>query len=189
MKKGLIITGVIAILLLVFGGSLAHSYNGLVSIDEDVKSSFSQVDNVIQRRADLIPNLVETVQGYASHESETFANIAEARSQVNNASGPEELAEADAQLTRSLRQLSVVVEDYPELKANESFIRLQDELAGTENRIAVERKNYNDTVNIYNSKIRSFPTNIMAGKFNFEEAEYFEADEASQEVPEVSFGE
>lgn len=187
MRKGLIVTGIVSLVILIVVGSLIGSYNGLVSMNEDVNSGYAQIQNVIQRRADLIPNLVETVKGYASHESETFQAITEARSQIDSATNPGELAEANDALTQSLERLMVVVENYPELKANENFLNLQDELAGTENRISVERKNYNDVVRTFNTKVRSFPTNIIAEMFNFNQAEYFEADEGSQNVPEVNF--
>ena len=188
VRRGLIVTGIVSIVILMVVGSLIGSYNGLVSMNEDVNSGYAQIQNVIQRRADLIPNLVETVKGYASHESGTFQAIAEARSQIDSANNPGELAEANDALTQSLGRLMVVVENYPELKANENFLNLQDELAGTENRISVERKNYNDVVRAFNTKVRSFPTNIVAKMFSFNQAEYFEADEGSQNVPEVNFG-
>lgn len=188
VRRGLIVTGIVSIVILMVVGSLIGSYNGLVSMNEDVNSGYAQIQNVIQRRADLIPNLVETVKGYASHESGTFQAITEARSKIDSANNPGELAEANDALTQSLGRLMVVVENYPELKANENFLNLQDELAGTENRISVERKNYNDVVRAFNTKVRSFPTNIVAKMFSFNQAEYFEADEGSQNVPEVNFG-
>lgn len=164
------------------------SYNGLVDGEESVDMAYSQVENVIQRRADLIPNLVETVKGYADFEQETLKAVTEARSQVQSADSANELSEANGELSETLGRLMVVVEAYPELKADKQFINLQDELAGTENRISVERRNYNDKVGTFNKKVKKFPGNIIAGMFNFDEREYFEADEGAENAPEVNFG-
>lgn len=183
MKKFLVPILIVAILL----GAVGISFNGLVSLDEDVKNAWGQVENVLKRRADLIPNLLETVKGYASHEKEVLTQITEARSKITSADSPEEYAEADQQLTRGLNELSVVVENYPDLKANENFKEFQAELASTENKISTERMRYNDAVKEYNTKIRRFPTNLFAGMFNFEKREYFEIDEEDAEVPEVDF--
>lgn len=183
MKKFLVPILIVAILL----GAVGISFNGLVSLDEDVKNAWGQVENVLKRRADLIPSLLETVKGYASHEQEVLTQITEARSKITSADSPEEYAEADQQLTRGLNELSVVVENYPDLKANENFKEFQVELASTENKISTERMRYNDAVKEYNTKIRRFPTNLFAGMFNFEKREYFEIDEEDAEVPEVDF--
>lgn len=187
MSKKLI--AVIAVLGVILLGavSLVGSYNGLVSMDEDVNGKWAQVENVVKRRADLIPNLVNTVQGFADQESEVLMGVTEARSKIQSAGSPSEYAEANEALTGAISRLNVVVESYPELKSNENFIRLQDELAGTENRIAVERGRYNESVQQYNSKIRKFPTSLMAGMFGFEQKEYFEISESDMENPEVKF--
>ena len=191
MSKGwtgcLVVVGVVLLVLLVLGGSLAGVYNRLVTQSEQVKNAWAQVQNVLQRRADLIPNLVETVKGYASHEKEIFETVAEARSKLAGATTPREAATANAGLNSALGRLLAIAENYPNLKANENFIRLQDELAGTENRIAVERMRYNDAVRAYNTAIKSFPTNLVASVFRFGEREYFEAEEGAKEVPKVKF--
>lgn len=185
MKKGLwIIVAVIAALLI----SAFSSYNSLVTLSENVDSQWSQVENQLQRRADLIPNLVETVKGYAQHEEEIFKSVSEARSRLLNAQGVEESAQANAQLTGALGRLLAIAEAYPQLRANENFIRLQDELAGTENRIATARRDYNQAVQAYNTKIKRFPTVIFARILGFESREYFQADEGAQQVPQVNFG-
>ena len=183
LKTGLIIGAVVVVLVMLFAGS----YNGLVGKKEEVDSKLAQVSVQLERRADLIPNLVNTVKGYASHEQSVIDSVTDARSKLLSANSVEEKAEANQELTTSLNNLLVVVENYPDLKANTNFIQLQDELAGTENRIAVARKDYNDAVKSYNKEIKSFPKNILAGMFGFEEKEYFEAKESSNEVPKVSF--
>lgn len=184
MKKGLIaVIGVIVLVLIM----IIPSYNKLVSMNEEVDSSWSQVENVLKRRSDLIPNLVNTVKGYASHEQEVFTEVTKARSGIETASGPEEMAAANDQLTSALSRLNVVVERYPELKADKNFAQLMDELSGTENRIATERKRYNDAVQKYNTQIKRFPTSIMAGIFNFDEREYFKVSEQDKENPVVDF--
>ena len=188
ISKGWIFLGVVLAVLFVGGGSLIGSYNQLVNMDEDVRSAYAQIDTIMQRRADLIPNAAKTAGAIATHEKDTFTQLAEARSGVSNASSPSELAEANEELNKAVTQLNVVVENYPELKANENFIMLQDQLEGSENRVSTERKNYNDTVSLYNRKIKGFPTSILAGMFNFDEAEYFEADESAKEAPELDFG-
>lgn len=184
MKKGI---AIVLIIVVIIGALFIGPYNNLVGLREDVNQAYSQVQTVMQRRADLIPNLVNTVKGYADHEQETLQAVTEARSSVQQAGSPEELAEANDELTGALSRLMVVVEQYPDLKANQNFIQLQDELAGTENRIAVERKNYNETVQTYNTKVQRFPTNIVAGLFGFDQAEYFEASAGAEEAPEVNF--
>jgi LemA protein len=191
VKKGLltalVVIGILFLLLLVVGGTLWGTYNSLVNTNEAVKSSWAQVDNQLQRRGDLIPNLVETVKGYASHERELFEKIAAARAALYSAPSPAAKLQANSELSGFLGRLLAIAENYPNLKANESFNRLMDELAGTENRIAVERKRYNDIVMEYNRKIKRFPTNMLAGIFGFSEATYFEAEEAKKELPAVKF--
>jgi LemA protein len=156
-------------------------------MDEGVKAAWAQVENQLQRRYDLIPNYVETVKGYAAHEKEVFVTVTEARSKVAGAGTINEKIQANNALSSALSRLLLVVERYPELKANTNFIRLQDELAGTENRIAVERRRFNETVRVYNTKIRTFPTNIIAGMFGFEKAAFFEVPKERQEAPKVKF--
>lgn len=184
MKKVLWI--VIVLLVILIGGGVS-SYNGLVGMNEQVNSSWAQVDTQLQRRADLIPNLVNTVKGYASHEQQAIQAVADARSKLLGAQAPAERMAANDQLSSALGRLLMVVENYPNLKANQNFQSLQDELAGTENRIAVSRRDYNNVVQSYNAKIRSFPTNIYAGLFGFHEAQYFKADTDAKAVPKVQF--
>jgi LemA protein len=187
MKKSLIVIGVIVIIILIFLFSVLGTYNRLVALDEGVKTAWSQVENQLQRRMDLIPNSVETVKGYAKHEREVLTEVTKARAKVAGAGSIEGKIAANNELSSALARLLVVVERYPDLKANQNFIRLQDELAGTENRIAVERRRYNEAVRMYNTKIRSFPTNIMAGMFGFGRADLFQAPEAAKEPPKVKF--
>lgn len=156
-------------------------------MDEGVKAAWAQVENQLQRRYDLIPNYVETVKGYAKHEKEVFLKVTKARSRVGQAGAISEKIAANNQLSSALARLLVVVERYPDLKANTNFIRLQDELAGTENRVSVERRRFNEAVRVYNTKIRSFPTNLIAGMFGFEKATFFEVPKEKQEVPKVKF--
>lgn len=188
MKKGGSKFLIILIIVAVIGFGLFNTYNGLVVTEEKVNQAYADLQTAVQRRADLIPNLVNTVKGYASHEEETLTRITEARSKVTSASSPQELSEANAELTRALGDINVVVEAYPELKANQNFIQLQDELAGTENRIAVARKDYNGVVNTYNSQVRRFPTSIFAKILGFPPKAYFEADPGSEKAPTVDFG-
>jgi LemA protein len=191
MSKGLagclIVGGVVLLILAIVGASLAGTYNRLVSQNEQVTQAWAQVQNVLQRRADLIPNLVETVKGYATHEKEVFESVAEARSRLAGATSPKEAAAANAGLTSALGRLLAIAENYPVLKANENFIHLQDELAGTENRIAVERMRYNEAVRLFNTSIKRFPTNFLARLFGFGEREYFEAEATAKEAPKVKF--
>ena len=187
-KKILLIVGIVVFLLILvpvlfFKGT----YNNLVTLDEGVKAAWAQVENQLQRRYDLIPNYVETVKGYAAHEKDVLVKVTEARSRVAGAGSVNEKIEANNQLSSSLSRLLVVIERYPQLKANTNFLRLQDELAGTENRIAVERRRYNETVKTYNIKIRRFPNNIVAGMFGFEKAAFFEVPKERQEAPKVKF--
>jgi len=183
----LVVGGAVVLILLVVGGMLAGRYNSMVRQNEQIDNAWAQVKVVLQRRADLIPNLVETVKGYAAHEREVFEKVAEARSRLAGAATPQEAANANAGLTSALGRLLAIAENYPQLKANENFIRLQDELAGSENRVAVERRAYNETVRAFNAYIKSFPNNLLAGMFGFKAREYFEADEAAKEVPKVKF--
>jgi LemA protein len=162
-------------------------YNSLVGLDEGVKESWAQVETQLQRRYDLIPNYVETVKGYAAQEKDVFIKVTEARSKVGQAQSIPDKIEANNELTSALSRLLVVVEQYPQLKSNENFIRLQDELAGTENRIAVARRRYNEAVKTYNVTVRSFPQNLVAKMFSFQKATFFEAPEAAKEVPKVKF--
>ncbi|HUD66361.1 MAG TPA: LemA family protein [Candidatus Sulfotelmatobacter sp.] len=192
MSKTLIGVVVIVAILLLGGllvfGQYVSVRNTLVSKNEAVKAAWSQVDIVLQRRADLIPNLVETVKGYAQQEVTVFGDIAKARSALLSAGTPQEKIAANRQLDGALGRLLVVVENYPQLKSNENFLRLQDELAGTENRIAVERKRYNDTLRDYNTYVQQFPNNVFAGIAAFKPNEaYFEASPGSREVPKVNF--
>ena len=191
MNKGLagcLIVAGIVLLVLAAGGMLAASlYNRMVAQDEQVTSEWAQVQNVLQRRADLIPNLVETVKGYAAHEKEIFESVAEARGRLAGATSPKEAAAANAGLSSALGRLLAIAENYPNLKANENFVRLQDELAGTENRIATERMRYNDAVRLFNTSIRRYPAVFFARMFGFHEREYFEAAPEAQKVPEVKF--
>lgn len=185
MKTGLKILLVIGIIIAILVISFIGTYNGLVSRREEVDAAWSQIDVQLQRRYDLIPNLVATVKEYAAHEEEVFASVAEARSKLAGAASISEMAEADAELSSALSRLLAIAEAYPELKANQNFINLQDELAGTENRIATARRDYNQTARSYNTSIRRFPTNIIAGMFGFESVDYFEASEAGRETPDV----
>lgn len=192
MSKGLIITlSIVAVVLLLcfmFFGQYVDVRNTLVTKNEAVKSSWSQVDIVLQRRADLIPNLVETVKGFATQEQTVFGDIAKARAALLSAGTPQQKIAANGQLDGALGRLLVVVENYPQLRSNENFLRLQDELAGTENRIAVERKRYNDTLQDYNTYVQLFPHNIFAGWAGFKpNPAYFAATEESRQVPKVNF--
>ncbi|MCG2775641.1 MAG: LemA family protein [Desulfobacterales bacterium] len=187
LKTLLIIVGIIILIIVIPYSYIKGTYNSLVTMDESVKGAWAQVENQLQRRYDLIPNYVETVKGYAAHEKEVFVKVTEARSKVAGAGSINEKIQANNQLSSALSRLLVVVERYPELKANTNFIRLQDELAGTENRIAVERRRFNETVKVYNIKIRTFPTNIIAGMFGFEKATFFEVPKERQEAPKVKF--
>lgn len=186
MKKSYIFLIIGAVILLIAIG-IGTSYNGLVSLQEGVENEQSNVSVMLERRADLIPNLVDTVKGYAAHEEKVITEVTDARKELMGAKTMDEKANANGELSSALNRLMVVVENYPDLKANENFVALQDELAGTENRIAVARKDYNDTVKKYNTKIKKFPTNLLANMFGFEKVEYFEASEGKTEVPDVEF--
>jgi LemA protein len=186
-----VLAGVLIALLILaalIGSSYISGRNQMVTLNEQVKSNWSQVDVVLQRRSDLIPNLVETVKGFAAQEQTVFDDIAKARAALGGAQTPQQKIAANGQLDAALSRLLVVVENYPQLRSNENFLRLQDELAGTENRIAVERKRYNDSVQAYNTFIGKFPNNIFAGWAGFHRNDaYFQASEASREAPKVQF--
>lgn len=195
MKKW-IIPGVIILLLLMAVFSIVGSYNNMVTKEENVAGQWSQVENVYQRRADLIPNLVATVKGYAGHEKETLEGVVEARAKATqtkvdvgnlDAAAIQKFQAAQDGLSSALSRLMVVVEKYPDLKANQNFLELQAQLEGTENRITVERQRFNDTAKDYNTYIRKFPKNIWAGMFGFEKKDYFEAKQGADEAPTVEF--
>ncbi len=192
MKRGtLIILSIIALLVVVVLGTFGYiqsTYNGLVKMDESVKASWAQVQTVLQRRLDLIPNLVETVRGYQIHEQDVLIRVTEARAKVAGAGAIPDQIKANGELSSALSRLMVVVENYPNLKANENFMRLQDELAGTENRIATERGRYNVTVRDYNIKVRTFPANIIASATGFKTATPYEAAPGAETAPRVDFG-
>ena len=179
--------GVILLLVISLYGFFKGTYNRFVSMDEAVKSSWAQVENQLQRRYDLIPNLVETVKGYAKQEKDVLVEVTNARAKVGGAANVPDKITANNELSGALSRLMVVVERYPDLKSNQNFIRLQDELAGTENRIAVERMRYNDAVKAYNVAIRSFPANLLTGMFGFAKATFFEAPSAAKATPQVKF--
>ena len=188
MSKGLIVIIVLILIALAVFGQYVSVRNTLVTKNEAVKAAWSQVDIVLQRRADLIPNLVETVKGIAKQEQTVFGDIAKARSQLLSAGTPSEKIAANQQLDGALGRLLAIVENYPQLKSNENFLRLQDELAGTENRIAVERKRYNDALQDYNTYVQKFPANIFARWAGFKPNQaYFTAAEGSRQVPKVDF--
>lgn len=184
MNLLLIILIVIIIIILV---AIVAIYNGLVTARNKVKNAWAQIDVQLNRRADLIPNLVETVKGYAAHESSVFEDVTAARAGLMNANGVKEISEANNQLSSTLKTLFAVAENYPELKANENFKELQAQLAQTEDKIAYSRQFYNDTVLMYNNKCQTFPSNIFAGMFGFKEADFFEAAGEARSVPKVEF--
>src|SRR5580658_6240931 len=189
MKAVLIVLVVLIIIALLVGGSFVGRRNQMAIKREAVNAAWAQVDVVLQRRADLIPNLVETVKGFAQHEEEVFGEIAKARSGYLNATTPADKIAANSQLEASLAKVLVLTENYPQLKSNENFLRLQDELAGTENRIAVERRRYNETVQDYNTYISLFPNSLVAGFGGFTRNDaYFKTEEGAREAPKVNFG-
>lgn len=196
LAKILIILGVIVLLIFGMSKCAISTYNSMVSLDEETQQAWAQVENAYQRRADLIPNLVKTVQGAAEYEKGTLEGVIEARSKATSVQvDPSKLTEENIaafqqvqdQLSSALSRLMVVVERYPELKANQNFLELQAQLEGTENRIAVERKKFNEVVQQYNTTIRRFPNNIFAGMFNFDKKGYFKAKEGADEAPDVEF--
>ncbi|MEI7670618.1 MAG: LemA family protein [Syntrophales bacterium] len=187
-KKILLIAVIVIVILAVsFFSFFKGNYNQFVALDEGVKAAWAQVENQLQRRYDLIPNLVETVKGYAKQEKDVLVEVTNARARVGGAATVPDKINANNELTGALSRLLVVVEKYPELKSNVNFLRLQDELAGTENRISVERKRYNDAVQVYNVAIRSFPANLLAGMFGFAKAAFFEAPAVAKATPQVKF--
>lgn len=196
MKKTWIVLAVVAVLLLVVYSSIKGSYNNMVTMQEGVTAQWSQVENVYQRRSDLIPNLVSTVKGYADFEKETLTQVIEARAKATavninpdklDAQSLQNFQNAQSGLSSALSKLMVVVEKYPELKANQGFLDLQAQLEGTENRITVERQKFNQTAQAYNTFIRTFPKNIFAGMFGFEKKAYFEAEKGAEKAPQVKF--
>ena len=186
-KKGIKPIVIIIAAVVIIGGWLISTYNGLVQKNEGVSEKWSQIDTNLQRRADLIPNLVNVVKGYAAHETEVFTAVADARSKLAGAGSPAEAAAAEGEMNSALSRLLAISEAYPELKANENFIQLQDELAGTENRIATSRRDYNEEVREFNRLVKTFPRNILAGIFGMSEREYFEAVAGAEVAPTVSF--
>ena len=174
----------VALLVVVYG---IVQYNGLVRLRNRIESAWSQIDVQLQRRYDLIPNLIETVKGYAAHEKGVFESVTEARSRAMSAQGPAQQAQAENMVTSALKSLFAVAEAYPDLKANQNFALLQEELSGTEGKIAYARQFYNDSVQSYNTKIQTFPSNLVAGAFGFKEREYFEADDQSRGPVQASF--
>ena len=186
-KKILIVVAVVAVLAIAVYSIFAGNYNKFVQMDVGIKAAWSQVENQLQRRYDLIPNLVETVKGYAKQEKDVLVEVTNARAKVGGAGNVPDKIEANNQLSGALGRLMVVVERYPDLKSNQNFMKLQDELAGTENRIAVERMRYNDAVKIYNQAIRMFPANFAAGMFGFKEAVFFETQKEAKATPQVKF--
>lgn len=189
-KTGLIILGVIFLLLIMLFGAFIGTYNNLQLMDENVNAKWAQVENQLKRRNDLIPNLVATVKGYAAHEKEVFTNIADARSKLGGAISKNDMKaiqQSNNDLSSALSRLLLIVERYPDLKADKQFINLQDELAGTENRLSVARKDYNESVQALNAKIRTFPTGIIASIIGIKSRDYFEISETEKKAPEVKF--
>jgi len=183
----LLVLGALVVAALFVAGYVRTTYNDMVSLQEQNKTAWSQVENQLQRRNDLIPNYVETVKGYAKQETTIFTAIADARARIGSAQTVPDKIAANNELSGALARLLVVIENYPELKSSENFMRLQDELAGTENRIATERMRYNEAVRTFNVRIRQFPANLVAASFNFEAAPLFEAPESAKEAPKVKF--
>ena len=182
-----IITIILIVIVIIIIVAVVGIYNGLVTARNKVKNAWAQIDVQLNRRADLIPNLVETVKGYAAHESSVFEDVTAARAGLMNANGVSEISEANNQLSSTLKTLFAVAENYPELKANENFKELQAQLAQTEDKIAYSRQFYNDTVLMYNNKCQTFPSNIIASLFGFKEADFFEAAGEARSVPKVEF--
>lgn len=178
---------IVLVVVAVIAVSAFSGYNNLVGMNENVNGKWSQIENQLQRRTDLIPNLVNTVKGYAGHEQQAIQAVADARAKLGGAQGPAAKSQANGELSSALSRLLVVSENYPDLKADKNFRALMDELAGTENRIAVARKDYNESVQGYNTSIRSLPTSIIAGLLGFGPQEYFKADEGAKQVPQVKF--
>ncbi len=187
-KRWIAPVAIIVILVAIGAFWFIGQQNSIIRLEENIDGSWSEVENQLQRRSDLIPNLVATVRGFAEQEEQIFTEIANARARLAGAGSVGETAESYDELQGALSRLLVVVENYPQLQSNENFIRLQDELAGTENRIAVARQRYNSTVQEFNTRIRLFPTRIVANRLGLDEREYFEISEAAREVPTVDFG-
>ena len=187
LKPWHIVLIVVAMLVVLLVGYTVSSYNGLVTLRQEVTQKDSDIQTTLQRRADLIPNLVNTVKGYASHEESIMKEVSDARAALVGAKDTGAQLAANDRMTSALNRLLEIAENYPDLKANTNFIQLQDELAGTENRITQARRAYNDAVKTYNTKIQRFPTSLVAGIFNFDAFEYFQANENAQEVPSVNF--
>src|SRR5215468_1790330 len=187
MKGGLAVVAVIAVIVLLVGGWLVGGYNSLVQSRATVQTAWAQVENTLQRRNDLIPNLVETVKGIAQQEQAVFGAIADARARMAGAKSPEETIDAAHRMDTALGRLFVVVENYPQLRSSENFLRLQDELAGTENRISVERGRYNEAVRDYNVKVQTFPTVLFARMLGFTTKPFFEATPGAETPPAVHF--
>jgi len=188
MKVDVIILIVLIVIALIVGGAYVSARNHMVTLNEQIKSDWAQVDVVLQRRADLIPNLVNTVEGFAAHETTVFDDVAKARTQYLNAQTPPDKIAASNQLYAMEQKVLALAENYPQLKSNQNFLQLQDELAGTENRIAVERRRYDDAIQSYNTYIGLFPNNIFAGWSGFKRNEaYFNAPPEAQQVPKVQF--
>ena len=187
LKPWHIILIVVAVLAVALVGYTVKSYNGLVTLKQEVTQKESDIQTTLQRRADLITNLVNTVKGYASHEESIMKEVSDARAALVGANNTGDQLAANEQMTSALNRLLAIAENYPDLKANTNFIQLQDELSGTENRITQARRAYNDAVKTYNTKIQRFPTSLIAGIFNFEAFDYFQANEGAQEVPSVNF--
>ena len=188
MKKMLIPVIIIIGFFVVLAALLIPSYNGFVDSNENVNQSYAQVETQLQRRVDLIPNLVETVKGFADQEREILTEIADARARLAGADSPNEQAEANSELSGALSRLLVIVENYPDLKSDANFRQLMDELAGTENRLSVARQDYNESVSQHNRKVNRMPGALLARVFGFDEREYFEAEDGAEEAPEVDFG-
>ena len=182
----MIVLIIVAVIASIFGWYIS-TRNRLVTLDEQTSSTWAEIDNQLQRRSDLIPNLVNTVKGYAKHESDVFNNVAEARSKLAGATTVEEKADGYNQMQSALGRLLAIAENYPELKSNTNFLALQDELAGTENRISVARKRYNDSVRSFNTQIKMFPASIVAGNMGFEKKSYFEIADSARTAPQVQF--
>lgn len=186
-NSGLMIGGIIIGIIVVLIIWTVISYNGLIDARENVDTKAADVDVLLERRADLIPNLVSTVKGYVKHEEGVIEDITDAREELLDADDMEEKSEANDELTSAIDALMVIVENYPDLKANTNFINLQDELAGTENRISVARRDYNSAVKTYNTKIKKIPTNIIAAMFDFDDVDYFTVSDDKSEVPTIEF--
>lgn len=187
MNKKIIGLGVVVAVLAIILGFFFTKYNEMVTLSEKIDSKYSDIDTQLQRRADLIPNLVNSVKGIMAHEQEAIEKITDARTKLVNAKGVEEKANADSELTQALNNFIVIAENYPDLKASTNYNTLMDELAGTENRIATSRKDYNDAVENYNSYIKKMPNSIIANMFNFKARDYFKVTEGADEVPQVNF--